>query len=97
MNVTKRIITTTLEKSTDLADYIIEHMIENNTLSRINMIIKEKNTDNVIGNIYQEHNSTGGNFSLLSDVSQYFVEFNLFLVEITNSITSIEAKNNQNK
>lgn len=87
MNITKRVVTTTLEKSTDIADYIIEHMTEDNTLTRIHVTIKEKNTENVLGTIYQEHNSTGGNFSLLSDVTPYFVEFNAFLTEVQSSIT----------
>lgn len=97
MNVTKTLVTTTLEKSTDIADYIVEHMSENDVLMRVHVTVKEKNTGNVIGNIYQEHNSTGGSFSLLSDVSPYFAEFNTLLAEVKSSITSQESTSNQNK
>ena len=91
MNVTKTIITTTLEKSTDIADYIIEHMSENAVLTRIYVTVKEKTTENIIGNIYQEHNTTGGTFSLMTDVSPYFAEFNTLLEEIQKSIAPQEA------
>lgn len=95
MNVTKTIVTTTLEKITELADYAIEHMTEDDVITRIHVVVKEKNTENVIGDIYQDQNSTGGNFSFLTDVSQYFIEFNTFLTEIRESITAARTANNQ--
>ena len=88
MDIKHTLTTTMLEKSTVEADYIIEHMSENGVMRRINMTIKEKNSDNVIGTIYQENDSIGGNFSLIANVSQCFADYNIILEEVITKIQS---------
>ena len=94
MNITKTIVTTTLEKSTDIADYVIEHMSENAALTRIHVTVKGRGSESILGSIHQEHGSTGGEFYLMSDISKYFAEFNAFLVEIQSSIAPQQESTN---
>lgn len=97
MNITNKIVTTTAQQQSAIADYTIEYMVENDILVRVHATVKEKDSNNVIGQIYLENESLGATFSKLQNVAPYFEEFDTYYASIKSATSPSLMKVEQSK
>lgn len=99
MNITNTILTKTAVETTSNGNYIIEYIVINGKLDRVQMTIQKIETEEndehpFVGNIWLEQDNLSCNIPLISEVkvAPYFSDFDILVTKIKENI-SLETKN----
>lgn len=94
MNITNVTVTKVAEESTENADYQLEYSIVNETLARVHVSIRKRDTDGSgdapqIGVIYMEQGSVSCSIPEGESLAPLFRDFDAMVSEIKASINQI--------